>query len=101
MPQVDVVSAVNVGTHVRVHLVERFAKESALPTQVFLRVLEPTPPNVAPVTRIDLSAAQGGGAEQPLRPPRRDIRFCIAPDGARIAFATTGSGYPLVKPPIG
>jgi len=53
---------------------------------------------VAPVTRIDLSAAQGGGAEQPLRPlPRQDIRFCIAPDGTRIAFATAGSGYPLVK----
>jgi pimeloyl-ACP methyl ester carboxylesterase/DNA-binding CsgD family transcriptional regulator len=25
------------------------------------------------------------------------IRFCVAPDGARIAFATSGSGPPLVK----
>jgi len=53
---------------------------------------------VAAVTRIDLSGAPGGGAEQLHRPPpRQDIRFCVAPDGARIAFATAGSGYPLVK----
>ncbi|HUF52433.1 MAG TPA: alpha/beta fold hydrolase [Dehalococcoidia bacterium] len=27
---------------------------------------------------------------------QQDIRFCTAPDGVRIAYATVGSGYPLV-----
>jgi pimeloyl-ACP methyl ester carboxylesterase/DNA-binding CsgD family transcriptional regulator len=31
----------------------------------------------------------GGGSQR--------IRFCVAPDGVRIAFATSGSGPPLVK----
>jgi pimeloyl-ACP methyl ester carboxylesterase len=31
-------------------------------------------------------------------PPEQQIRFCTAPDGVRIAFATSGAGPPLVKP---
>ena len=27
----------------------------------------------------------------------QDIRFCTAPDGVRIAYATVGEGSPLVK----
>ena len=27
----------------------------------------------------------------------QDIRFCTAPDGVRIAYATVGQGLPLVK----
>jgi pimeloyl-ACP methyl ester carboxylesterase/DNA-binding SARP family transcriptional activator len=35
---------------------------------------------------------------QPARPsPRQDIRFCTSPDGVRIAYATVGSGPPLLK----
>lgn len=29
----------------------------------------------------------------------QDIRFCTAPDGARLAYATTGAGPPLVRAP--
>ena len=31
-------------------------------------------------------------------PIRQDIRFCVADDGVRIAYATAGQGTPLVKP---
>jgi DNA-binding winged helix-turn-helix (wHTH) protein len=30
-------------------------------------------------------------------PPRQEIRFCLTRDGVRIAWASVGSGYPLVK----
>ena len=30
--------------------------------------------------------------------PKQHIRFCTAPDGVRIAYATSGGGPPLVKP---
>jgi DNA-binding SARP family transcriptional activator/pimeloyl-ACP methyl ester carboxylesterase len=30
-------------------------------------------------------------------PPQQDIRFCVASDGVRLAFATVGRGPPLVK----
>ena len=33
----------------------------------------------------------------PARSLRQEIHFCTAPDGARIAYSTTGSGPPLVK----
>ena len=29
--------------------------------------------------------------------PKQQIRFCSSPDGVRIAYATTGTGPPLVK----
>jgi len=34
----------------------------------------------------------------PPEPIKQDIRFCRAHDGVRLAYATTGSGPPLVKP---
>src|SRR6266850_823261 len=37
-------------------------------------------------------------ADLPLEPlARQEIRFCVTSDGVRIAWATVGSGYPLVK----
>jgi DNA-binding SARP family transcriptional activator/pimeloyl-ACP methyl ester carboxylesterase len=33
----------------------------------------------------------------PLRDEKQDIRFCVTADGVRIAFASAGSGPPLVK----
>src|SRR5690606_31720304 len=36
-------------------------------------------------------------AETSARPPAQEIRFCSARDGTRLAYATTGSGAPLVK----
>ena len=30
-------------------------------------------------------------------PPRQNIRFCVSPDGTRIAVASIGSGPPLVR----
>jgi pimeloyl-ACP methyl ester carboxylesterase/class 3 adenylate cyclase/DNA-binding CsgD family transcriptional regulator len=37
----------------------------------------------------------GAGSNSPAGTQR--IRFCVTPDGARIAFATSGTGPPLVK----
>jgi pimeloyl-ACP methyl ester carboxylesterase len=34
----------------------------------------------------------------PAHPLSQSIRFCTAPDGVRIAYATSGTGPPLVKP---
>ncbi|HUF64814.1 MAG TPA: alpha/beta fold hydrolase [Gemmatimonadaceae bacterium] len=34
----------------------------------------------------------------PERPPGQSIHFCTSDDGVRIAYATSGSGPPLVKP---
>jgi pimeloyl-ACP methyl ester carboxylesterase/DNA-binding winged helix-turn-helix (wHTH) protein len=47
----------------------------------------------------DTDEASGPGpAARPLPPEeRQQIRFCTAPDGVRLAFATSGSGPPLVK----
>jgi pimeloyl-ACP methyl ester carboxylesterase/DNA-binding winged helix-turn-helix (wHTH) protein len=36
-------------------------------------------------------------SEQPDPPARQEIRFCLAPDNIRLAYATIGSGHPLVK----
>jgi pimeloyl-ACP methyl ester carboxylesterase/DNA-binding winged helix-turn-helix (wHTH) protein len=55
---------------------------------------------VAAVTKIGSAGVQasGGGADRLVEPPvRQDIRFCMASDGVRLAYATAGSGYPLVK----
>ena len=37
-------------------------------------------------------------SERPTRTPtRQEIRFCITDDGVRLAYATVGNGYPVVK----
>jgi DNA-binding winged helix-turn-helix (wHTH) protein len=53
---------------------------------------------VAPVTEISskpLSPQPEG--RHAGSPARQEIRFCSTRDGVRIAWATVGSGYPLVK----
>jgi len=45
--------------------------------------------------------ASSPAAERPPAPPipaHQEIRFCVAGDGVRIAYATAGHGPPLVKP---
>ena len=46
--------------------------------------------------RIDPSEATSSGQAPSAE---QDVRFCIAPDGVQIAYATAGSGPPLVKAP--
>ncbi len=50
-------------------------------------------------TRPGVAAAAGASpAPVEAAPPiHQEIRFCRAPDGTRIAYASTGSGPPLVK----
>jgi len=48
---------------------------------------------VAPVTETSAEVP----APEPPDAIRQQIRFCEACDGVRIAYSTTGSGYPLVK----
>jgi len=53
---------------------------------------------VAPVTEIASNsiASIAGGRELELS-SRQEIRFCVTTDKVRIAYATVGSGHPLVK----
>jgi pimeloyl-ACP methyl ester carboxylesterase/DNA-binding SARP family transcriptional activator len=41
--------------------------------------------------------AKAAPLPEPMVPLHQDIRFCTASDGVRIAYATVGSGPPLVK----
>jgi DNA-binding winged helix-turn-helix (wHTH) protein/pimeloyl-ACP methyl ester carboxylesterase len=50
---------------------------------------------VAPVTEI--SSGPGRGSGQLKSSERQEIRFCSTRDGVRIAWASVGSGYPLLK----
>jgi pimeloyl-ACP methyl ester carboxylesterase len=52
---------------------------------------------VAPVTEI--ASAPGPQTTGGVTGPRshQEIRFCVTSDGVSIAYATTGTGYPLVK----
>jgi class 3 adenylate cyclase len=45
---------------------------------------------------IDGAAVAAASATGPSA-AQQDIRFCTAPDGVGIAYATVGSGFPLVK----
>jgi len=51
------------------------------------RVMETVSEALGPVPEERLTAIQ----------PRQEIRFCSTQDGVRIAWASVGSGYPLVK----
>lgn len=60
------------------------------------------PATVVPATVESAAAAGGpraaaGTVAQPLETDGQVIQFCRAPDGTRIAYATAGSGPPLVK----
>ncbi len=53
---------------------------------------------VAPVVEAGMvGEAASAGIEDTSAPPAQDIRFCHSADGTRIAYATAGSGPPLVK----
>ena len=42
-------------------------------------------------------AASRAAMPEPESSSRQEIRFCVAPDKVRLAYATVGSGHPLVK----
>ena len=48
--------------------------------------------------RLDVTPHDGAAQTPAPHDARQQIRFCRAPDGVRIAYATTGHGPPLVKP---
>ena len=53
---------------------------------------------IAPVHEVPAKMPATDRARHPAAPrSRQEIRFCVTEDGARIAYATVGSGYPLVK----
>jgi pimeloyl-ACP methyl ester carboxylesterase/DNA-binding winged helix-turn-helix (wHTH) protein len=56
---------------------------------------------VASVTTIttenELNAPGSGVDEKQEIPTRQEIRFCVAPDKTRLAYARVGTGHPLVK----
>ncbi len=53
---------------------------------------------VAPVTeRSHTAAAPAVANRETENLPRQEIRFCVTADKVRIAYATVGSGFPLVK----
>jgi len=49
------------------------------------------------VASADEAAQPDPVASIPPAPPEQEIRFCIADDGIRLAYATSGAGPPLVK----
>lgn len=50
---------------------------------------------VEDVEKASLDHTPAPAADEPAR--RQRIAFCRSPDGTRIAYATSGSGYPLMK----
>ncbi len=54
----------------------------------------PAPDPEAPTRR---HAGEAGGHDDQAEAQRQRIAFCRSGDGTRIAYATTGSGFPLVK----
>ena len=53
---------------------------------------------VAPVTHAPLKAMRRRAEDrEPQFPTRQEIRFCVSPDKVRLAYATVGTGYPLVR----
>jgi DNA-binding winged helix-turn-helix (wHTH) protein/pimeloyl-ACP methyl ester carboxylesterase len=52
---------------------------------------------VATVTEIGSKVRSGPESRNERTPARQEIRFCTTRDGVRIAWASVGSGYPLVK----
>jgi pimeloyl-ACP methyl ester carboxylesterase/DNA-binding winged helix-turn-helix (wHTH) protein len=52
---------------------------------------------LAPVTERTSDHALPVANHEPTPPSRQEIRFCTTPDNVRLAYATIGSGHPLVK----
>jgi DNA-binding winged helix-turn-helix (wHTH) protein/pimeloyl-ACP methyl ester carboxylesterase len=46
---------------------------------------------------VDAAVLQIGASAAATAKPRQEIRYCTTSDGVRLAYATTGSGPPLVK----
>lgn len=46
---------------------------------------------------VDVAVPQPGAAVASATKARQEIRYCMTSDGVRLAYATTGSGPPLVK----
>lgn len=51
----------------------------------------------APVDTLAASARLSAASVSTAAKPRQEIRYCTTTDGVRLAYATTGSGPPLVK----
>jgi pimeloyl-ACP methyl ester carboxylesterase/DNA-binding winged helix-turn-helix (wHTH) protein len=51
----------------------------------------------APVEIIAAHAQRSVSSSSPAAQPRQEIRYCTTNDGVRLAYATSGSGPPLVK----
>ena len=52
---------------------------------------------VAPVTKIAAATGTQNKSESAAQRSRQEIRFCVTSDSVRLAYATTGTGYPFVK----
>lgn len=52
---------------------------------------------VGSVETVDLTADGSPTASEPLAARRQRVAFCRSADATRIAYATSGDGYPLVK----
>ena len=51
-----------------------------------------------PIRRASGSRTHGpGGDQRPAGSTRQELRYCMTPDGVRLAYAASGSGPPLVK----
>jgi pimeloyl-ACP methyl ester carboxylesterase/AraC-like DNA-binding protein len=60
---------------------------------------EPAWHEFARVTRDFLGSEEWSGPVAAAEPPKDEIRYCAAADGTRLAYATTGDGFPIVKAP--
>jgi pimeloyl-ACP methyl ester carboxylesterase/DNA-binding winged helix-turn-helix (wHTH) protein len=52
---------------------------------------------LAPVTESNSLSPPFASAPEISSTARQEIRFCVTPDKARLAYSTIGSGHPLVK----
>ena len=52
---------------------------------------------VAPVTRPQHLMNRRASDREAELPTRQEIRFCVTPDNVRLAYATVGSGPPIVR----
>jgi len=53
---------------------------------------------IAPVTGTSLQAMNRRASDrEPGLPTRQEIRFCVTPDKVRLAYATVGTGHPVVR----
>lgn len=87
-PGVDSIVRVEMG-RLRNKLREYYATDGAGDSVVF----------TVPKGRYGVSIEVRDGSSGSTRPaaPKQELRFCETKDGTAIAYATSGSGYPLVK----